>query len=193
MISCTQGLWLRACHGCSHGLAQLGTAWHRLQMAQLGMVWHGMAQHGLVQLSLARHSMARLGTAQLSMAQHGTARHGSAHLNMAQLGMARHVLATALSAVGGAELPAAPCTPALLLLPLGGQELEDPYPHQAAMGLSPPAPSPSQGTQQMLLKEELPSCFQFRFTFDRAKCAISAPRLSQTHPLGTRSNPLGWG
>lgn len=112
--------------GLSRLLPRLGTAWHRLQMAQLGMVWHGVAQHDLAQPRMAQFGSAQHGTAWHSPAQRGTARHGSAHLGtpqhgMTQLGMARHVLATALSTVSSMELPAAPCTPALLLLPLGGR------------------------------------------------------------------------
>lgn len=189
MISCTQGLWLRACHGCSHGLARLGTDCKWLSLAWFGTAWLSMIWHSLAWLSLARHSTARLGTAQLSVAQHGTAQHTSAWHDTARHGSACPGHSPQHGEQHGAACSAVhACASAA---PFGGQELADPYPHQPAMGLSPPAPSPSQETQQMLLKVELPSWFQLRFSLDQATRVISTPRLSQTHSLGAQSNPFG--
>lgn len=172
-----------------HGLAQIanGSAWHglarrgsaRLGAASHGSVWLGTARHSLAQRSSAWHSTARLSTPRHTSAWHDTARHGSACPGHSPQHGEQH--GAACSAVHACASAA----------PFGGQELADPYPHQPAMGLSPPAPSPSQETQQMLLKVELPSWFQLRFSFDQATCVISTPRLSQTHSLGAQSNPFG--
>lgn len=172
-----------------HGLAQIanGSAWHglarrgsaRLGAASHGSVWLGTAWHGLAQRSSAWHSTARLSTPRHTSAWHDTARHGSACPGHSPQHGEQH--GAACSAVHACASAA----------PFGGQELADPYPHQPAMGLSPPAPSPSQETQQMLLKVELPSWFQFRFSLDQATRVISTPRLSQTHSLGAQSNPFG--
>lgn len=160
-----------------HGLARHGSA--RLGAASHGSAWLGTAWHGLAQLSSAWHSTARLSTPRHTSAWHDTARHGSACPGHSPQHGEQH--GAACSAVHVCASAA----------PFGGQELVDPYPHQPAMGLSPPAPSPSQETQQMLLKVELPSWFQFRFSFDQATRVISTPRLSHTHSLGAQSNPFG--